>query len=84
MTTLVANRPLCSVSYQYYSLPYCKPPELEQKREDLGEVLEGDRMTSTLYDVPFRVSGQMQQHAPSSNRVYSRFLWQKKPSLLLF
>ncbi|GAQ91025.1 transmembrane 9 superfamily [Klebsormidium nitens] len=45
-----------SVSYQYYYLPFCKPSEgIEQKLEDLGEVLEGDRMTSTEYDLPFRV-----------------------------
>lgn len=48
--------PFCSVSYQYYYLPFCKPSEgIEQKLEDLGEVLEGDRMTSTEYDLPFRV-----------------------------
>ena len=28
---------------------------MKSKIEDLGEVLEGDRMTSTPYDVPFRV-----------------------------
>ena len=43
-------------TYQYYDLPFCEPDAgLKSKIEDLGEVLEGDRMTSTPYDVPFRV-----------------------------
>merc|ERR1719424_877794 len=45
-----------SETYQYYDLPFCEPDAgLKIKIEDLGEVLEGDRMTSTPYDVPFRV-----------------------------
>lgn len=45
-----------SETYQYYDLPFCPPPEgAEHKSEDLGEVLEGDRMVSTPYDVSFLV-----------------------------
>lgn len=45
-----------SETYQYYDLPFCEPDTgLKSKIEDLGEVLEGDRMTSTPYHVPFRV-----------------------------
>ena len=37
-------------------MPFCEPEDgAASKIEDLGEVLEGDRMTSTPYDVPFRV-----------------------------
>jgi len=44
-----------SETYQYYDLPFCKPVEgIKHKWEDLGEVLEGDRMTTTPYDLKFR------------------------------
>lgn len=47
--------PSCSETYQYYSLPFCHPPEgKEYKWEDLGEVLEGDRMVTTPYEIVFR------------------------------
>jgi hypothetical protein len=43
-------------TYQYYDLPFCEPVDGKvSKREDLGEVLQGDRMSSTPYSVPFRV-----------------------------
>eukprot|EP00232_Nephroselmis_pyriformis_P024087 CAMPEP_0182865824 /NCGR_PEP_ID=MMETSP0034_2-20130328/7890_1 /TAXON_ID=156128 /ORGANISM="Nephroselmis pyriformis, Strain CCMP717" /LENGTH=611 /DNA_ID=CAMNT_0024998143 /DNA_START=30 /DNA_END=1865 /DNA_ORIENTATION=+ len=44
-----------SETYQYYDLPFCRPDGIEHKSEDLGEVLEGDRMMSTPYHVDFRV-----------------------------
>ena len=54
--SLTAPHPPASQTYQYYDLPFCEPEDgAASKIEDLGEVLEGDRMTSTPYDVPFRV-----------------------------
>jgi transmembrane 9 superfamily protein 1 len=44
----------CSETYQYYDLPFCAPTNIRHKTEDLGEVLEGDRMVTTLYNVTFR------------------------------
>lgn len=35
--------------YQYYYLPYCRPAKLKNTRENLGEVLRGDRITNTPY-----------------------------------
>lgn len=46
--------------YQFFSLPFCRPKELEEKWLDLGEVLKGDRATKTLYDIRFRVDMQWQ------------------------
>ena len=41
--------------YQYYNLPFCTPKEgKEYKTEDLGEVLEGDRLVNTPYRLAFR------------------------------
>mmetsp|Transcript_8620 Transcript_8620/g.14878 ORF Transcript_8620/g.14878 Transcript_8620/m.14878 type:complete len:589 (-) Transcript_8620:493-2259(-) len=43
-----------SETYQYYSLPFCPPEHLEFKNEDIGEVLEGDRMVKARYELNFR------------------------------
>ncbi|TNN39968.1 Transmembrane 9 superfamily member 4 [Liparis tanakae] len=37
--------------YEYYSLPFCKPDSVFYKGENLGEVLRGDRIVNTLYNV---------------------------------
>ncbi|KAM9296574.1 transmembrane 9 superfamily member 4 [Gastrophryne carolinensis] len=37
--------------YEYYSLPFCQPPKVTYKTENLGEVLRGDRIVNT----PFKV-----------------------------
>uniref|UniRef100_A0A8C5N436 Transmembrane 9 superfamily member n=1 Tax=Gouania willdenowi TaxID=441366 RepID=A0A8C5N436_GOUWI len=37
--------------YEYYSLPFCKPQHVVYKGENLGEVLRGDRIVNTLYNV---------------------------------
>lgn len=51
-----------SETYQYYTLPFCTPSNgkekdmpLEYKTEGLGEVLEGDRLVNTPYNIQFRV-----------------------------
>ncbi|KAH6818519.1 Endomembrane protein 70 protein family [Perilla frutescens var. frutescens] len=35
--------------YSYYSLPYCKPEEIVDSAENLGEVLRGDRIENSPY-----------------------------------
>jgi transmembrane 9 superfamily protein 2/4 len=37
--------------YEYYSLPFCKPDKVAYKSENLGEVLRGDRIVNTPYEV---------------------------------
>ncbi|XP_053571896.1 transmembrane 9 superfamily member 4 [Bombina bombina] len=37
--------------YEYYSLPFCEPSKITYKAENLGEVLRGDRIVNTLFDV---------------------------------
>ena len=49
-----------SETYRYYDLPFCRPsqmgrPKRVQKRQDVGEVLEGDRLVTGPYQMPFRV-----------------------------
>ena len=43
-------------TYQFYNLPFCTPANgKEYKTEGLGEVLEGDRLVTTPYDIQFRM-----------------------------
>eukprot|EP00879_Flechtneria_rotunda_P020572 GHRR01021647.1.p1 GENE.GHRR01021647.1~~GHRR01021647.1.p1 ORF type:complete len:567 (+),score=108.98 GHRR01021647.1:104-1804(+) len=43
-----------SETYQYYTLPFCLPKDGKQYvTEDLGEVLEGDRLVNTPYSLKF-------------------------------
>lgn len=43
-----------SETYQYYELPFCHPDPVIPKKESLGEVLSGDRLTNALYKLNFR------------------------------
>ncbi|CAA7053343.1 unnamed protein product [Microthlaspi erraticum] len=43
-----------SETYQYYDLPFCRPEPVIEKKETLGEVLNGDRLMSPLYKLKFR------------------------------
>ena len=43
------------MTYQFFSLPFCSPKEKQYKIEGLGEVLEGDRLVNTPYNIKFRV-----------------------------
>lgn len=37
--------------YDYYSLPYCKPNKLKNEKENIGEVVSGDRIENSVYKV---------------------------------
>ena len=37
--------------YDYYSLPFCRPPTIEESAENLSEVLSGDRIENSVYKV---------------------------------
>ena len=37
--------------YSYYSLPYCRPEKIVDSAENLGEVLRGDRIENSAYEV---------------------------------
>lgn len=42
--------------FEYYSLPVCKPQEIEDAPENLGEVLAGDTIENSLYDLRMDVA----------------------------
>lgn len=37
--------------YEYYFLPFCRPDKIVHRAENLGEVLRGDRITNTPYNL---------------------------------
>lgn len=54
-TLNVKVTPLTSVrsqlGYDYYRLPFCKPEKVESVAESLGEVLTGERMENSVYNL---------------------------------
>ncbi|KAB7494469.1 Transmembrane 9 superfamily member 1 [Armadillidium nasatum] len=40
-------------TYHYYELPVCRPAMVEHKSLTLGEVLDGDRMAKSMYQIKF-------------------------------
>ncbi|KAK2973155.1 hypothetical protein RJ640_009578 [Escallonia rubra] len=42
-------------TYRYFDLPFCLPAHLKEKKEALGEVLNGDRLVSAPYKLDFLV-----------------------------
>ena len=51
--------------YEYYSMPYCRPEKIMPSAENLGEVLRGDRIENSPYEV--RRSWEMAMVPPSPN-----------------
>ncbi|KAJ8413238.1 hypothetical protein AAFF_G00092340 [Aldrovandia affinis] len=47
-------------TYHYYTLPVCRPKEVRHKALSLGEVIDGDRMAESLYDIRFRENTERQ------------------------
>jgi len=41
--------------YDFYSLPFCTPPKIEESAENLGEVLSGDRIENALYKISMKM-----------------------------
>ena len=41
--------------YKYYSLPVCKPAKIEERTENIGEIIAGDRIESSLYNLKMEV-----------------------------
>ena len=43
-------------TYQYYDFPFCRSPEgVKRERTDLGEVLGGDRLAKSPYEIEFGI-----------------------------
>jgi len=41
-------------TYHFYTLPVCRPNKIEHKSLTLGEVLDGDRMARSMYNIEFK------------------------------
>ncbi|KAL9244937.1 hypothetical protein vseg_018651 [Gypsophila vaccaria] len=44
-----------SETYRYFDLPFCSPDHVKEKKEALGEILNGDRLVSAPYKLDFLV-----------------------------
>ncbi|KAL8157678.1 hypothetical protein AgCh_002399 [Apium graveolens] len=44
-----------SETYRYFDLPFCLPDDVKEKKEALGEVLNGDRLVSAPYVLDFLI-----------------------------
>ncbi|GAA0157288.1 transporter [Lithospermum erythrorhizon] len=42
-----------SETYRYFDLPFCSPAHIKDKKEALGEILNGDRLVSAPYKLDF-------------------------------
>eukprot|EP00730_Choanoeca_flexa_P015024 TRINITY_DN6784_c0_g1_i1.p1 TRINITY_DN6784_c0_g1~~TRINITY_DN6784_c0_g1_i1.p1 ORF type:complete len:641 (+),score=170.05 TRINITY_DN6784_c0_g1_i1:132-2054(+) len=71
--------------YPYYFLPFCRPEKLRNTRENLGEVLRGDRITNTPYlvemnkDVSCRLlcpgeDGAARKYTPDQINRFEKFI----------
>lgn len=48
---------LTQLPYDYYTLPFCRPPQgTVYKTENLGEILRGDRIVNTAYNIEMNVN----------------------------
>ncbi|ONK65684.1 uncharacterized protein A4U43_C07F39630 [Asparagus officinalis] len=47
-----------SETYRFYDLPFCTPEHVHEKKEALGEVLNGDRLVDAPYELNFREDKQ--------------------------
>ncbi|EGG15974.1 TM9 protein B [Cavenderia fasciculata] len=45
-------------TYEYYSLPFCKPEHIKHKKSKLGEILQGDSAVLSDYKLPFKTNFQ--------------------------
>ncbi|KAE9450807.1 hypothetical protein C3L33_17293, partial [Rhododendron williamsianum] len=44
---------IATETYRYFDLPFCLPAHVKEKKEALGEVLNGDRLVSAPYTLDF-------------------------------
>ena len=44
--------------YEYYHLPFCRPENIVNSAENLGEVLRGDRIENSMYQIEMRSDQQ--------------------------
>mmetsp|Transcript_738 Transcript_738/g.1274 ORF Transcript_738/g.1274 Transcript_738/m.1274 type:complete len:645 (+) Transcript_738:81-2015(+) len=43
------------IPYDYYSLPYCKPKKATLEAENLGQILSGERIENSVYELEVKV-----------------------------
>ena len=51
--------------FSYYSLPVCKPPVIEDAAENLGEVLSGDVIENSAYEIKMMIPSSCKVLCPA-------------------
>ena len=46
--------------FEWYSLPFCRPAEIVDKAENLGEVMRGDKIENSAYEIRMNVEAHCQ------------------------
>lgn len=65
--------------YAYYDLPFCKPKRPKEASENLGEVLEGDMIKSSLYEMEMKVPDAckilcLKKHSKADMRLFRQVI----------
>lgn len=76
VTMTSVRRP--KLPYPYYYLPFCRPEKIRNVRENLGEVLRGDRITNTPYVLNMNQNVSCQLLCRESPTVISKLYNKKK------
>ena len=66
--------------YAYYSLPVCKPSKVEDAAENLGEVLSGDVIENSPFDIRMMVSQNCRELCTTKYGYAERALFREKIS----
>ncbi|DBA03293.1 TPA: hypothetical protein N0F65_011652 [Lagenidium giganteum] len=48
------------VPYEYYYLPFCKPTKMNEQQENLGEIMAGDAIMDSLYNMQMKEDARCQ------------------------
>ncbi|KAF6162943.1 hypothetical protein GIB67_021092 [Kingdonia uniflora] len=69
-----------SETYRYYDLLFCVPENVKEKREDLGEVLNGSHLVDAPYELNFHIDKQTE--TPCKKRLSKEEVVQLRSAVL--
>ena len=46
-------------SYDYYSLPFCKPQTIDEEQENIGQIMSGDIIQGSLYNIQMKKNSNL-------------------------
>jgi transmembrane 9 superfamily protein 2/4 len=67
-----------NIPFSYYSLNFCRPPKITQVNENLGEILMGDRILNTPYEIYHKLNSHCQILCKTTNYNDDLKLWSQR------